>query len=94
MSKLINSFRRDEDGPAMVEYGLLVGRSTARSMPPACARRLAPWPQSQTAQALSYVHSDPRLNPATGADPTVGPTATRLERPRSWPASDVWGVGC
>jgi pilus assembly protein Flp/PilA len=25
MSKLINRFRRDEDGPAMVEYGLLVG---------------------------------------------------------------------
>jgi Flp pilus assembly pilin Flp len=25
MGKLINSFRRDEDGPAMVEYGLLVG---------------------------------------------------------------------
>jgi Flp pilus assembly pilin Flp len=25
MRKLINNFRRDEDGPAMVEYGLLVG---------------------------------------------------------------------
>ena len=25
MRKLINRFRRDEDGPAMVEYGLLVG---------------------------------------------------------------------
>jgi Flp pilus assembly pilin Flp len=25
MGKLINRFRRDEDGPAMVEYGLLVG---------------------------------------------------------------------
>jgi pilus assembly protein Flp/PilA len=25
MRKLINRFRRDEDGPTMVEYGLLVG---------------------------------------------------------------------
>ena len=25
MRKLISRFRRDEDGPAMVEYGLLVG---------------------------------------------------------------------
>ena len=25
MRKLITRFRRDEDGPAMVEYGLLVG---------------------------------------------------------------------
>jgi Flp pilus assembly pilin Flp len=25
MDTLINRFRRDEDGPAMVEYGLLVG---------------------------------------------------------------------
>ena len=25
MHKLINRFRQDEDGPAMVEYGLLVG---------------------------------------------------------------------
>jgi pilus assembly protein Flp/PilA len=25
MKALINRFRRDEDGPAMVEYGLLVG---------------------------------------------------------------------
>jgi pilus assembly protein Flp/PilA len=25
MRTLINRFRRDEDGPAMVEYGLLVG---------------------------------------------------------------------
>jgi Flp pilus assembly pilin Flp len=25
MRKLIGSFHRDEDGPAMVEYGLLVG---------------------------------------------------------------------
>ena len=25
MRKLINSFKRDEDGAAMVEYGLLVG---------------------------------------------------------------------
>ena len=25
MRKLISKFRRDEDGPAMVEYGLLVG---------------------------------------------------------------------
>jgi pilus assembly protein Flp/PilA len=25
MRKLINSFRRDDDGAAMVEYGLLVG---------------------------------------------------------------------
>ena len=25
MRKLINRFRQDEDGPAMVEYGLLVG---------------------------------------------------------------------
>ena len=25
MGKLISRFRRDEDGPAMVEYGLLVG---------------------------------------------------------------------
>jgi pilus assembly protein Flp/PilA len=25
MRKLISRFRRDEDGPAMVEYGLLIG---------------------------------------------------------------------
>jgi Flp pilus assembly pilin Flp len=25
MSRLVNSFRRDEDGAAMVEYGLLIG---------------------------------------------------------------------